>query len=182
MLDFVDILCDKVDKNTPLMYNIFTILERSVYMKKVKLYNVVFPIWLLYFFPSLFWLAIIPANFLVDSLVLWLACRWQKLENKAEIFKKSIIKIWILGFVCDFLGAALGFGLLFALSLSGTELGGADILMAIPAAAAAGVLIYFANKLISFRKSGLDAKTVHKICLALAIFTAPYTMLIPAFV
>ena len=36
------------------------------------LYNVLFPIWLLVFFPSYLWLILIPANYMIDRIVL----RW----------------------------------------------------------------------------------------------------------
>lgn len=43
----------------------------------------------------------------------------------------------------------------------------------------AGVLIYFLNRKFAFRKTGLAPEQIHRLALSLAIFTAPYTMLIP---
>ena len=40
--------------------------------KEVRLYNVLFPVWLLWLFPQIF-LIVAPANLLVDCLVLTLA-------------------------------------------------------------------------------------------------------------
>lgn len=40
--------------------------------KQVRLYNLMFPFWLLVFVPMA-WLAVLPLNFLIDSLVLLLA-------------------------------------------------------------------------------------------------------------
>ena len=53
---------------------------------------------------------------------------------------------------------------------------------AIPGAALAGLLIYWFNRRLSFRRTGLPAQTIHKLCLALAVATAPYTMLIPLYI
>ena len=49
-------------------------------------------------------------------------------------------------------------------------------------AALAGLLIYWFNRRLSFRRTGLPAQTIHKLCLALAVATAPYTMLIPLYI
>lgn len=153
-------------------------------MKKEKrLYNVVFPLWMMFLLPTWIWLIILPANFAIDSLALLLAAAHCKLENKLALWKKSILKIWLIGFACDFVGAGLSLGLLFLSGLFDIDIGKTGmILLAIPAVILAGVLIYFVNKWLSFRKTGLDAATVRKICLVLAIFTAPYTMLIPMFI
>lgn len=53
---------------------------------------------------------------------------------------------------------------------------------AIPGAALAGLLIYWFNCRLSFRRTGLPEQTAHKLCLALAVATAPYTMLIPLYI
>ena len=52
-------------------------------------------------------------------------------------------------------------------------------LYALPGVALAGVLLYWLNRLLSFRKTGLEKRQLHKLCLAIALFTAPYLMLIP---
>ena len=45
--------------------------DRSMDSNNEKvLYNVLFPIWLLIFFPSYLWLILIPANYLIDRIVL----------------------------------------------------------------------------------------------------------------
>ena len=35
-----------------------------------KVYNILLPIWLIIFFPSWLWLILIPANYLIDRIVL----------------------------------------------------------------------------------------------------------------
>lgn len=150
--------------------------------KDERIYNVMFPIWMFYILPTWLLLIILPVNFAVDSLFLLLAAKHYKLENKLVVWKKSILKIWIIGFLCDFAGAGLCLGILLLSSLCNLDIGyyGA-FLIAIPAVIFSGVLIYFVNRWISFRNTGIDKALVHKLCLALAIFTAPYTMLIPLY-
>ena len=145
-----------------------------------------FPIWFFWLFPTLLWLIILPANFAVDSLVLYLAMRRYALENKAKIWKQSIWKIWAIGFLSDIAGALLIFGL-YELLAEVFQIGGSlmffpgTTLLSMPGAALAGVLIYFLNKRFAFKKCGLEPAQVHKLSLALAIFTAPYAMLIPIY-
>lgn len=41
------------------------------------------------------------------------------------------------------------------------------------------MLLYWANRKLSFRKAGLEEKQLHRLCLAIALGTAPYLMLLP---
>lgn len=107
-----------------------------------------------------------------------------RLEHKARLWKRSILPVWLLGFLCDFLGAGL-VGLLIYLiegGLSGDSLFfPAATLYALPGVVLSGVLIYTLNRFLSFRKSGLEKGQLHKLCLSLAVFTAPYLMMIPIY-
>ena len=66
-------------------------------MKEEKFYNVIFPIWLLVLYP-LNLLFVIPANFIVDYLVLRIGAKHLQIENYKEVAKKAIIKTWLFGF------------------------------------------------------------------------------------
>ena len=149
----------------------------------IRLYNVMFPIWFFYFFPVC-WLLILPVNFAVDSLVLFLSAWCQKLDNRGSLWKKYILPVWGFGFLADLLGAGLILGLYLPLvevsSLNLHFFPGATLL-SIPGVVVAGLLIYWLNRKITFRKTELDAATIHRLCLHLALFTAPYTMLIPLY-
>lgn len=147
--------------------------------KEVKLYNVIFPIFMLYVFPTYAWLFIILLNFIIDSLVVILAAKSRKLDWK-NVWKKSILNVVWIGFLCDFVGGALTW-VLAATVFEGLNLFTWPdlIFLTLPGIALAGVLIYFVNKKFSFRKAKLEPEQVHHICLMLAIFTAPYTMMIP---
>ena len=166
--------------------------------KPFRLYNVLFPIWMFWFPPVAFslvqysWgfrlivLAVLAGNFAIDSLVLCLAMGHQGLENRGQTWKRSIWKIWGIGFLCDVIGAMLIFGLYYLLTevlrvswnlilFPGTTL------ISLPGVVLAGALIYLLNRRFAFIKCGLDPAQVHKLCLALAVFTAPYTMMIPIY-
>ena len=76
--------------------------------KPIRLYNVLFPIWfLMYLYPSWLPLAVLGFNFAFDSLVLVLAARWQKLTGIRRLWQRTILKVWLLGFAADLLGALL---------------------------------------------------------------------------
>ena len=153
----------------------------------IKLYNVMFPIWFFFFFPVM-WLVILPVNFLVDSLVLWLSAKRQQVDDRKTLWKKNILPVLGIGFLADLIGA----GLVFLIYLVVAESPLVDTWMnpvffpgtciiSLPGVALAGWMIYILNKKLTFRKSQLDPAVIHKICLHLAIFTAPYTMLIPLY-
>lgn len=155
--------------------------------RSIRLYNVMFPIWFFLFMPPL-WLIILPVNFLVDSLVLWLSAKKQEIQERKTLWKKHILPIWGIGFLCDLIGA----GLIFLIYLIMVEIPGlVDVfnpilfpgttIISLPGVLLAGVLIYWVNRKLTFRKSELDAAAIHRLCLHLAIFTAPYTMLIPLY-
>ncbi len=158
-------------------------------MKNIKLYNVIFPVWLLYFFP-LTWFFVIPANFVIDSLVLLAGMYLLNIENKKEFYKKNIIWVFIFGFAADFVGA----GVLFLSQVFGEiewvyeyltaplAMNPYDniysLLYTIAAVIISGVFIYIFNRFISFRKSS-DIKNKRILSLILAVVTAPYLFLVP---
>ena len=155
--------------------------------RSIRLYNVMFPIWFFFFLPPI-WLVMLPVNFGVDTLVLMLSARRQQVEERKALWKKHILPIWGIGFLSDLIGA----GLVFLIYLVVAESPLVDTWMnpvffpgttiiSIPGVVLAGVMIYILNKKLTFRKSTLDPAVIHKLCLHLAIFTAPYTMLIPLY-
>ena len=151
----------------------------------VRLYNVLFPVWMFYLFPSWLWLVILPANFAVDSLVLCLAMRRLGIAGQREIWRKSIPRIWGVGFLSDFLGALLTLGLMLLIDAFHLTwdiyLFPGTTLLAIPGVMLSGVLIYRLDRRYAFAKCLSDERQIHRLSLALAFFTAPYAMLIPLY-
>lgn len=163
-------------------------------MKKVKLYNVIFPIWLLLFFPPVVFIAL-AGNFLIDTLVV-IACFYAfKLvvdNNNLKIFyKKSIIKVWLFGFLADFIGAVI----LFILGILGDsfgipyELANAinydpfsnilAVIIILFAMLVSAFFIFLFNYRIIFKELIKDTSTRLKVALTIAIVTMPWTFLLP---
>ena len=79
--------------------------------RQIKLYNVIFPVWLILFFPPVILVTLI-GNWLIDSLVL-IACYFIFKPHKEWywllFYKKNIVKVWLLGLLADIIGAAILF-------------------------------------------------------------------------
>jgi len=164
-------------------------------MKDMKVYNVIFPIWLIIFLPPVILVTLI-GNFLIDSLAA-AACFYafrladQPLELKT-FYKKSIFKVWLFGFLADLIGAAVL--LLIGIAGEGPLRLPDDLLEGIfydpyshPAALVilfactllSGFFIYLFNYRLTFRNLIEDQKNRFKVALALAITTMPWTFLLP---
>lgn len=163
-------------------------------MKNIKLYNLIFPIWLLLFFPPVIFFTLI-GNFIIDSLVI-LACfflfKISKVKSSLKPFyKKSILKVWLFGFLADIIGASF----LILVETGGEWLGVSNKLnMAIaydPFSHPLAVIIILISMLISSTfiflfnykftfKTIIEEKTLKvKVALAIAIITIPWTFLLP---
>ena len=157
-------------------------------MKEEKFYNVIFPIWLLVLYPPIL-LFVIPANFIVDYLVLRIGAKHLQIENYKEIAKKAIIKTWLFGFLADIIGGIImfifnGFGefgfIKFANAVMYNPFSRVDALLAvILCVLITAVLIYFFNLRFSFNNLDMETAKAKRLALYLAIFTAPYLFLLP---
>lgn len=164
--------------------------------KGIKLYNIIFPIWLLWLIPVT-WIVVLPANFIIDLAVIIFTLKYLKVNNVKAIAKSIIFKVWVFGFVSDFVGTVLMF-LANVIDFDyNTSLGKwwyENISSAVsydPYKSIFAVLwitlcviitaffIYIFNYNIVLRKSDLDTSQKKKLALSLAIFTAPYTFYIP---
>ena len=142
--------------------------------KDVKLYNVLFPLWMLLLFP-VSWLIVLPANFIIDSAVLLIAITLLHIENKKQFYKSKILKIFSIGIVSDLIGSA--YMLIMAFCFEMGQMGD-EWYITLPALLIASVLIFVMNYYISFREC--ERKTRISLALAFAIVTAPYTFLVPS--
>jgi hypothetical protein len=142
--------------------------------KDVRLYNVLFPVWMLMTLPVIWWI-VIPGNFLIDSLVLVIAMKVLRQENRKEFYKGHILPVFFFGFLADILASLPMWGMVM-LDLGGIY--GDSPLLTIPGVVLAGVLIYLFDYYVSFRK--LEKPLRKKLALTFAIATAPYTYLIPS--
>jgi len=163
-------------------------------MKKITLYNIIFPIWFLLFLPPVIIITLI-GNFIIDSLVI-MACffvfRLGNIQNNLKTFyNKSILKVWIFGFLADIIGASI----LFLLGTVENSLKLPNELIAginhdpfsHPAAVAiiifsmliSAVFIFVFNFKFTFKKQIEDKKLRLKVAITIAIITMPWTFLLP---
>ena len=162
--------------------------------KNTKLYNLLLPLWILVLWPSWLWAILIPANYLIDRIVL----RWSlgNREDKKLFCRKHTWEICLAGFFGDFVGALF----LFALLLLGDRfvpsslrtvflemrLAESNPFGSVPAfiavalsVALAGAVIYLLDRLI-LKAAGLGAEEARRSALKIALITAPYLYFIPS--
>ena len=158
--------------------------------KQIRLYNIIFPIWLLIVFPQT-WIIAIPFNFIIDFLVIYFVSKRMGVESYKQFAGKSSLLAWIFGFISDFVGTGILFLILMAQNLvdwdwlssavNGTVVNPfqniISFMIVLFAVAISGLSIYLLNYYITFRKSSRDIRV--RISLALAIFTAPYLFFLP---
>ena len=164
--------------------------NNTVLKNNTTLYNVMFPIWFLFIFPAA-WLIMLPVNFVIDSIVLLLTAKVCSLAV-GNVYKKSIIKVWLFGFAADLVGAGIIF---LSMAFEGSSFWReyiADpvaynpwdnwyaVLYIFIAFFISAVLIYLFNSKISFKKLEIPTKQKRIMALALAIFTAPYLFFVPS--
>lgn len=162
-------------------------------MKRVKLYNVIFPIWFILFFPPII-LITLAGNFIIDSLVViacFFAFKLSVMHNLKTFYWKSIFKVWIFGFLADIIGASL----LFICGILGDLLGlpyevinGINYdpfsnifatAIIIFSMALAAVFIFIFNYWVVFSKLIEEKKLRLKVAITIAIITTPWTFLLP---
>lgn len=162
-------------------------------MKKgsVTLYNMIFPTWMLLLVPVV-WIIVIPANFVIDSIVVLITLMIQKQTKIFKIYASSILKIWVFGFAADIIGSIFLYAIYYILEkipnrsvssflseLSYTPFDNISaLIIVLIAIALSGYLIFLFNYKISFKKLDIQASQKKYLALSLAIFTAPYTFLI----
>ena len=142
--------------------------------KSVKLYNVLFPFWMLLLFPQV-WLIVLPGNFIIDSIVFLVSLAALKIADKKQWYRHHILKIFLFGMLSDVIGAAY---MLFLMAVFEVGQMGDELYLTVPALCISGALIFIFNYFITFRKT--ESALRRKFSLILAIVTAPYTFLIPS--
>ncbi|MDE6433078.1 MAG: hypothetical protein K2L07_02475 [Lachnospiraceae bacterium] len=165
-------------------------------VKTTVLYDAIFPIWLLWIFP-ITWLVVLPANFLIDLVVLVLVMGYYKIPNRKYQAKKSILRIWLCGLGADFIGA-LGMILAELIYIRNSAFGewwyyniidpvaynpfGSiwSFLWVTVCVLISGYFIYLFNYKFCLKKTELTQEQRKKVALAMAVFTAPYTFYLPS--
>ncbi|MCI8552487.1 MAG: hypothetical protein HFF56_05770 [Lawsonibacter sp.] len=161
--------------------------------KEVRLYNVIFPIWLIWLFPQLL-LFVIPGNLLIDCAVLLLTLLALKHQRKREVMKVLWWKFWLLGFTADLIGTMWMFlGWLLAVPFESfwyetlsyimyNPFGHpAAFLWTLAGVTLAGYCIYRFDKWAMKQCVLLNGGEKHKIALAMAVITAPWLFFVPIY-
>ncbi|MBS7298147.1 MAG: hypothetical protein KIG65_03595 [Eubacteriales bacterium] len=143
-------------------------------MKKTRLYNVLFPFWMLMLFPQT-WIVVLPGNFIIDSVVLMIAMRILKMEDRKLFYKRKIIKIFGIGILSDIAGSAYMVFMMMVLELGRM---GDEFYITVPALIISSVCIYILNYVFTFRDCDKGIRI--RLAMTFAIATAPYTFLIPS--
>lgn len=162
-------------------------------MKQPRLYNVIFPIWMLFLFPQV-WLIALPGNLLIDCGVVLLTLTALKHTNKRAVLKQVWWKIWLLGFGADFAGIAALIPAMFLVSSAPKDVrpliepvmyncwkSPVAFLWTAGAVALAGVCIYFFDKRALRSCEHLSPRERHLTALSLAVITAPWMFFIPTY-
>lgn len=162
----------------------------------VKLYNLIFPIWLLWLIPTT-WIVVLPANFLIDLAVVLLTLKFLHVSDAKKITKSIIVKVWVFGFIADFIGTAAmfmsniidfdyqtHFGKWWYENITNAvSYNPFDSIYAFIWATVCVVItaycIYFFNYKISLKKAELSNDLRKKLALSLSILTAPYIFYLP---
>lgn len=164
--------------------------------RDIRLYNVMFPIWLLCIFPQS-WLIIVPGNLVIDCLVLFLTLAALKRRDKRRLMAPLWWRFWWRGFAADMLGTA--WMLLGELSFEHLMLGRRpeqpgfyvslfdplshpiSAVWALAGVAIATVCIYRLDLEALRRHSDpLTEREKKAVALSMAVFTAPWTFLLPS--
>lgn len=162
-----------------------------------RLYNVIFPIWMLFLFPQV-WLIALPGNLIIDCAVLLITLSVLKHQDKKGVLKKLWWKFWLLGFLADFVGVAVLLPTIFIperLSGAAADWWSANLtpvlynafktpaafLWTLAAVVAAGLCIYLFDKRALRSCNLLSSREKHIVALAMAVITAPWTFFIPMY-
>lgn len=171
-------------------------------MRQYKLYNAIFPLYMLYAFLPIFWFISLIGNFIIDSILLIVILFIIYRSFNWKLYKKVILNVWIIGFIGDLLGA---FYLTLVSIISNAEYyAGNDnisrqilsgiylatnhsplsdiwsIVFILSGVLVSAICIFVFNYFYSFRKTNFTKTQRILSSLSIAIFTAPYTFLLPS--
>lgn len=172
---------------------------------EVRLYNMILPPFMLMMFSPILWLISLAGNFIIDSVMVIIISLIMFRKISGEFYKKSILKVWLLGFASDFIGVIYLFFIDLAAYSAGAYnyeegdsvfrkyLTGANrafshcdtssfwaVVYLASGILVAAICIFLFNYFISLRKTDLTKKQGLFSSIILAVCTAPYTFLLPA--
>lgn len=157
-----------------------------------KLYNVIFPMYLLSTFVPFTAVFFLIGNLIIDSAVILIISYIIFKKINKDFYKNTILKIWLFGYLADCISAAflgvsgeLGYyykenhlkgGILYNIAY---KFYSCDVEIIILGIIVASLFIFVFNYFISFRKIEITKNQKLLAAIILAITTSPYTFLIP---
>ena len=172
--------------------------------KDIKLYNMILPPYMLMTFVPAIAIFSIVGNFVIDSLVLLIISFIIFKKINKDFYKKRILKVWSLGFAGDFvgvlylfIGSEIGYNYINSNIYAPNDLTYSimdslnnvtnhpdsvsfySICFLASAIFISSIAIFLFDYFIAFRKSEMTKKQRLLSSLAFAVFTAPYTFLLP---
>ena len=155
--------------------------------KDLRLYNLILPVWLLLAMPQL-WVVVLPANFFIDLGVLWLTMKHLGIENRRAVWGKTIRRVWIWGFLADFVGA--GMMLVwniwdvtdsgFLMSVNYNPFQRLDAFLWVTACVAVtGLILYLGNRRFCLKDLPVTPEQRNSLAWSLSVFTAPWLFYLP---
>ncbi len=161
--------------------------------KQTRIYNLLFPIWLIWLFPQVL-VFVIPGNLIIDCAVLFFTLLALKHAQKGAVVKQLWWKFWLLGFAADLVGTAWMFlGWLLSVPFEDLWDGTLSYIMYDPfghplaflwtlaGVALAGACIYLFDRRAMGSCELLDHRQRHVTALTMAIVTAPWLFFIPLY-
>lgn len=170
-------------------------------MKNTKLYNMILPPFMLFAFLPTLWIISLVGNFIIDSLVLIIVSVIIYKTVNWKLYKKSVLLVWLFGFIADFVGVV--YLILMGFLLPAKYYGGNDdlakqflsgiylavshstydsiwgVLFIVSGIFVSAVFIFIFDYFFAFNNTELSKKQKIYAALAFAIFTAPYAFLLP---
>ena len=164
--------------------------------QELRLYNVIFPIWMLWLAPQA-WLIALPGNLIVDVVVLAVTLKVLGHGSKLAVVKELWWKFWLFGFLADFVGVAALLPcpfLMILLEPAAPWLYDAlspvmhNPFLSLPALAWVGAAVALAGYCIyrfdrrAMKDCVLLSETEkHRIALTMAVVTAPWLFFLPVY-
>lgn len=143
--------------------------------KNIRLYNVMFPLWMILLIAPTVWIFVLPGNFIIDSIVLVMSLYAMKIADKRSFYKKSIAAVFLSGLLADFIGSLFAFCLIYFFELGSM---GDEFYITIPSLVISMCFIYILNYFISFKR--VEGVNRRRLSLVFTLVTAPYTFLVPS--
>lgn len=150
-------------------------------MESKKLYNLFLPILFLLSFP-IYWILILPLNFLLAIISLSISIVFVKFSNKHKVFRANITKVWIFGLLTDLVGFLL---IIASQKISSVEVlynpfqNSASVIYTIVVLLICAFINYYLDFKFAFKDIESKENNKKLACIIITLIMLPYSVLIP---